>query len=151
VRSIGSFDPGFAVLADWDLWLRLLARSRPAASEQATIAYRRHPGNMHLRMDEAVAELARLRERHGAVGGGRFSTWIADGFRTRGSRSKAAVWYLRSARERRRGSDVLRAAGVFLGERAMSVAAAPPPAVATPPWLAAAQRRQAELETQRPA
>jgi glycosyltransferase involved in cell wall biosynthesis len=149
VREIGSFDPEFSVLADWDLWFRLLERSMPGRSEAATVAYRRHPGNMHLRMDEALAEMEQLRARHGPVGSGRFSTWVADGYRKRRERRKAAAWYLRSAWQRRRPSDALRAAGVFLGERAMRVAAQPDPPPPTPPWLAAAQRRQADLTAMR--
>jgi glycosyltransferase involved in cell wall biosynthesis len=145
VRDIGSFDHEFSVMADWDLWFRLLERSRPARSAEPTVAYRRHPGNMHLRMDETLAEMERLRMRHGPVGGGAFMTWVADGYRKRGDRRKAAVWYLRSARRRPRWSDVLRAGGVFLGERAMRLAARPPSLPATPAWLAAAQQRQAEL------
>jgi glycosyltransferase involved in cell wall biosynthesis len=150
VRSVGSFDAAFSVFADWDLFFRLVERSRPARSAEATCAYRSHPGNMHLRMEETLAELEQLRARHGKVGRGNFSRWMADGFRARGSRRIAAAWYLRSARERRRPADVLRAAGVLLGERAMNVAARPPAAVATPDWLAAAQRRQVELAARGP-
>jgi glycosyltransferase involved in cell wall biosynthesis len=149
VRSIGSFDREFSVLADWDLWFRLLERAAPARSAPPTVAYRRHPGNMHLRMEDAVDEMQRLRARHGPVGSGEFTTWVADGFRTRGSRAKAARWYLRSARERRRVSDLLRAGGVFVGENAMKVAARPPEATPLLPWLEAAQQRQAELEAER--
>jgi glycosyltransferase involved in cell wall biosynthesis len=149
VRAIGSFDGGLAVLADWDLWFRLLERAAPARSERPTVAYRRHPGNMHLRMDEAVQEMERLRARHGPVGSGEFTTWVADGYRTRGARAKAARWYLRSARERRRAGDLLRAGGVFLGESAMRIAARPPEATPPLPGLEAAQRRQAELEAER--
>ena len=151
VREIGSFDPGFSVLADWDLWFRLLARAQPARSPAVTVAYRRHHGNMHLRMEAAIEEMHRLRARHGGVGHGAYTTWVADGFRTRGARRQAAAWYLRSARERRRMSDVLRAGGVFLGERAMRLAARPPEPTPSPPWLRLAQDRQAELEAQRPA
>jgi glycosyltransferase involved in cell wall biosynthesis len=145
VRACGSFDSAFSVLADWDLWFRLLDGSAPGRSGVATVAYRRHPGNMHLRMDEALAEMELLRSRHGPIGSGRLTTWFADGYRKRGDRRKAAAWYLRSARQRRRVSDVLRAGGVFLGERAMAVASKPEVPPPTPPWLAAAQRRQAEL------
>ena len=151
VRAIGSFDAQFSVMADWDMWFRLLERSPPASSSAPTVAYRRHPGNMHLRMDEALAEMERLRSRHGPVGDGEFTTWVADGYRKRGDRRKAALWYLRSARQRPRWSDVLRAGGVFLGERAMQVASRPPSPPATPAWLAAAQRRQAELTALRDA
>jgi len=145
VRAIGSFDRSFSVLADWDLWIRLLERSPPARSGAYTVAYRRHPGNMHLRMDDALAEMEQLRARHGPVGSGEFTTWVADGYRKRRERRRAAAWYLRSARQRRRMSDVLRAGGVFLGERTMAVAARPETPPATPAWLQAAQSRQAEL------
>jgi hypothetical protein len=53
---------------------------------------------------------------------------------------------VRSARERRRWSDLLRAGGVFLGESFMTVASSREPPPPAPAWVTAAQRRQAKLE-----
>jgi hypothetical protein len=45
--------------------------------------------------------------------------WIAWGHRRAGNRSKAACTYLRAAIAERSASDVLRAFGAIIGERAM--------------------------------
>ncbi len=45
-RDLGGFDEEFSQLADWDLWLRLAAASRPAVADALLIAYVQHPANM---------------------------------------------------------------------------------------------------------
>ena len=118
VRAASGFDPAFAVLADWDLWLRLAALGPAASSDEITVGYRRHPTNMHLEMDAVLSEMPLLRHRHG-VDEEDFAEWVAGGFRARGRRRRAAAWYLRRARLSRRARDVFRAGGVLLGEPAM--------------------------------
>jgi len=42
----GGFDPNLSLCADWDMWLRLLTRSRFAAVDDPLVVYRRTPGSM---------------------------------------------------------------------------------------------------------
>ena len=42
----GGFDPDLSLCADWDMWLRLAARTRIAAIDQPFVVYRRLPGSM---------------------------------------------------------------------------------------------------------
>jgi glycosyltransferase involved in cell wall biosynthesis len=42
VRSVGGFDPGLSMLADWDLWLRLATRGPVVSVPAALVAYRMH-------------------------------------------------------------------------------------------------------------
>ena len=134
VREVSGFDPELRVLADWDLWLRMLPRGRPASSSRLSVGYRIHAGNMHRQVDVMLAEWPLLKRRH-SVAGGALAAWIAGILRAQGDRRGAAAWYLRSARRSRSPRELLRAAGVLLGERAMRIGATrqePPP---TPDWL----------------
>jgi glycosyltransferase involved in cell wall biosynthesis len=42
----GGFDPNLSLCADWDMWLRLAARTRFAAIDEPLVIYRRTPGSM---------------------------------------------------------------------------------------------------------
>jgi glycosyltransferase involved in cell wall biosynthesis len=42
----GGFDPGLSLCADWDMWLRLAARTRFAGIDDPLVLYRRTPGSM---------------------------------------------------------------------------------------------------------
>jgi glycosyltransferase involved in cell wall biosynthesis len=42
----GGFDPHLSLCADWDMWLRLAARTRFAAVDEPLVVYRRTPGSM---------------------------------------------------------------------------------------------------------
>lgn len=68
VRSVGGFDRGLSVTADWDMWLRLCDRVTAAAVDEALTGVVEHPGSMQLVLAEEIGdELAYLRERHGPV------------------------------------------------------------------------------------
>jgi glycosyltransferase involved in cell wall biosynthesis len=153
--ALGCFDERLSLLADWDLWLRLASTTRGAALAEVVTAYSVHPDNMHLRhMNLAVSERAYLAAKHRQLsvahgiplGGRAFWEWVALGYRRRHSRVRAAVTYLRAWRGSRRPRDLARAAGVLLGEKAMSLGAMEAP-VAAPVdlgWIAEAAAPLAE-------
>jgi glycosyltransferase involved in cell wall biosynthesis len=46
LMEAGGFDPGLSLCADWDMWLRLAARTRFAGIDDPLVYYRRTPGSM---------------------------------------------------------------------------------------------------------
>lgn len=46
LEDAGGFDPDLSFCADWDLWIRLAARTEFACVDEPLVRYRRHPGNM---------------------------------------------------------------------------------------------------------
>jgi len=46
LRETGGFDPSLSLCADWDMWLRLAARTRFAGIDDPLVLYRRTPGSM---------------------------------------------------------------------------------------------------------
>ncbi len=129
----GGFDPAFSVLADWDLWLRMLDQGAIAAPcPEPLIAYTRHANNMHLESTlQMVSEFNALRVKHAALGerlGVQFgniewSRWIASSHRRAGRRYRAAAAYFETGVRYRASRELARAAGVLLGERALRVGA----------------------------
>ncbi len=104
VRAVGGFDERLALLADWDLWIRLATNAAPAVCDEVLLAYRLHPGNMHVRNVEAgEAELTYLarKYRQADEGVGRdllvwpALPWQAKAYRRAGRRLRAARLYLR--------------------------------------------------------
>jgi glycosyltransferase involved in cell wall biosynthesis len=145
-RELGGFEPSLAVLADWDLWLRVAEVGRPAACHDVLVAYREHDGNMSAWAERRVfAELDVLVARNalrGEVDGDRFTRWVAANQRRAGRRLAAARAYLRGAAAFRSPQLLVRALGMPLGEGAMAIPGRlralrgersdPPPA---PEWL----------------
>lgn len=164
LREVGGFDERLAVLADWDLWLRLLEVGRAAVCFEPLAAYTVHSGSMH-RMDIRLirSELRYLRKKHREVctrygvrfGGDDFSQWLADGYRREGRRLDASRAYFDIGIRKRRLRDVVRAVGMLFGEQALRagrrrVAPTPAPTPAEPSWLVAIRQR-AGLEAASPA
>jgi glycosyltransferase involved in cell wall biosynthesis len=126
--EVGGFDPSLAVVADWDLWIRLARVAHGVAGPAATVAYAAHDENMSSDIPRLLNEFRQLAARHAAAcrrhgirfGDPGFPHWIAQLYRRQGRRLRAAAWYLRSARIPGWRLDALRAVGVLLGERAMS-------------------------------
>jgi glycosyltransferase involved in cell wall biosynthesis len=143
----GGFDPSFAALADWDLWLRLAALAPGAASPGADVGYVAHGGNMLAGSGSAEVlrpEFERLAAKHigaAAAAGVTFgepwwSRWRASRARLAGRRLEAARLYLGGALQARSGQDALRAATVLAGGRAWRWASRRRRGVAAaPPWL----------------
>ena len=120
VEATGGFDERLSVLADWDMWIRLLANASPAACDDLLTAYTIHDSNMHIvAMDSAIAEQAYLESKHGPLGGALFWEWVALGYRRQGRRRAAAATYMQMWRASRSKRDFGRAAVVLFGERAM--------------------------------
>jgi glycosyltransferase involved in cell wall biosynthesis len=125
VSTVGGFDPRLSIVADWDLWVRVLAGYDAVRCPELLVGYMHHPGNMHLDAQRFVGDAALLRRKHGwsnelrrdAVFGDLLPSHIAATQRARGRRIPAARWYARSFRARRDPRDLARAAGVLLGER----------------------------------
>jgi glycosyltransferase involved in cell wall biosynthesis len=126
VRAVGGFDEELALLADWDLWLRLAAAGRGAASPELLVAYTEHAGNMTVAAHGGVArELARMAEKHapllrrygGRLGGAELERWNVGGRRRSGSRLGAARDYLVAGVRGRDAGSLLRAPAALLGER----------------------------------
>ena len=120
LRTVGGFDPTFAHLADWDLWVRLAEAGRAVACDEPLVGYRLHPASMRSTAGGALAELARFDRVHGR---GRrppperiwFYRWLADGQLLAGRRASAAGTTLRGALRCRSRADSIRAARIMLG------------------------------------
>jgi hypothetical protein len=122
VRDVGGFDVDLSILADWDLWVRILADRAAVRCPGMLVGYMRHPGNMHLDADRMQEELAVLQAKHGwsmgfALPGDMVPAYIAAAYRARGRRVRAARWYLRAFRTQGTPRDLGRAVGVLFGER----------------------------------
>lgn len=107
LRRLGGFDVQLAVLADWDLWIRLAEVSRGARVGDVLVAYVEHERGLHVQSARTgIAELEymrrkhrRLWERHGVDMGGRaaFPLWFAAGVRSSGETATAIRLYLEIA------------------------------------------------------
>ena len=129
VRDIGGFDEDLAVLADWDLWIRVMDDARASLAPGYLIGHLVHPFNMHHRAaGYVIDEFHKLADKHRQRGldhrvdfdAAGFARWIALGHRRAGHRLRAAGAYLLGAVEYRSASNVARAAGVVFSERTLS-------------------------------
>ncbi len=102
--ELGGFDAAeLRHLADWDMWLRLLAHGLPAAAPGIAVGYRLHPEAMSRSPEGILTELAIIDRRWRHLRGGRgldpgpTHLWIAMSL-LRGDQRAAAASYLRAAR-----------------------------------------------------
>jgi glycosyltransferase involved in cell wall biosynthesis len=121
VRDVGGFDESLRVLADWDLWIRLAARSPHVSVGRPLVGYVLHGANMTTRNDGIAAELARIRAKHAGlraehgiddVDDDLWTEWIADVQRRSGRRLEPALVYGRLGLRRRRPELVARGAAI---------------------------------------
>jgi glycosyltransferase involved in cell wall biosynthesis len=131
VREVGGFDESLSLLADWDLWARILARYELVRCPELLVGYMVHGGNMHLDAELFLDELGMMQSKYGwRPRGSRASArakhpgdllpaYIASVYRARGRRVRSARWYLRSFWVYGERRDLARAAGVLLGEWAI--------------------------------
>jgi glycosyltransferase involved in cell wall biosynthesis len=122
VRDVGGFDVRLSVIADWDLWVRVVAQHGIVCCPELLVGYMRHPGNMHLDADRFLDELALMQSKHGwdlgvVLPGDVMPAYVASAYRASGRRLHAARWYLRAFRVQRTRRDLGRAVGVLFGER----------------------------------
>jgi glycosyltransferase involved in cell wall biosynthesis len=150
LREVGGFDPALTHLADWDVWIRLAERGRPAACAEPLVAYMLHEGNIHLEQADIAAEARHLKAKHaqsslpGTLDRADLDGWAGWTQQRRGRHLQAArLFALAALRSRRPGylpamvSALLQRAGV----RAPKVRELPPP-----DWLA---RDRAPVEVSR--
>lgn len=149
VRRAGCFDPRLSVLADWDLWLRLKDLAPAVAMANPLVAYAQHPENMWLTSSSSIPrELQYMADKHGAgaratgvrFGGEAWDRSDALMHRQAGHRWRASHSMLKVGLRYRSRQDVLRAALMPLGERAMVFASRSrnwhkPRLIEAPPWL----------------
>ena len=121
VRRVGGFDEELALIADWDLWIRLADSAPPALCDELLVAYRRHPENMHVRSADALDhefEHVSLKHQISAWRQPDLIIWQAYAYRRAGNRRRAARLYFRGWMRTRRTRDLARAVGSLAGERA---------------------------------
>jgi hypothetical protein len=126
VREVGGFDDRLSVVADWDLWVRVVAKHRVVCCPELLVGYMLHPGNMHLDGDRLLDELAVMQDKHGwdrglPLPGDMLPAFVAEAYRARGRRLSAARWYVRSFRVHRAKRDLGRAVGMLFGERLIAL------------------------------
>jgi glycosyltransferase involved in cell wall biosynthesis len=131
VRDAGGFDERLSVIADWDLWIRVLGKYGVVRCPELLVGYMLHPGNMHRDADRFLEELAVIQDKYAwdprparalvrakrSSAGDMLPAHIASAYRASGRRVRAARWYLRSFRIYRSPRDLGRAVGVLFGER----------------------------------
>ena len=127
VRAVGGFDEQLALLADWDLWLRLAAAGRGAASPEILAAYTEHAGGMTATASGrgragagADGGQARARSSPRTAAGSaapELARWSAGGRRRGGGRLGAARAYVATGVRERDAGSLARAPAALLGER----------------------------------
>jgi hypothetical protein len=66
-RSLGGFDPGLSILADWDMWIRLWLTEPPAAVMEPLVGYLRHQRSMSTLNAGFARELDHVVRKHDTV------------------------------------------------------------------------------------
>jgi hypothetical protein len=141
LRSVGGFDERLAVLADWELWLRLADRADGVPVDEVLYGYVVHGAGMHLQDLQAIrTELGLIRQTHPGkpkVGGLGFWEWFASSQRHVGARGGAMRSHAHIGLRFGRPRDLARAVGLLFGERVMRLGRRPgsPPPPPVPAWL----------------
>jgi glycosyltransferase involved in cell wall biosynthesis len=126
VRDVGAFDDRLEALADWDLWIRLVAAGSAALCRDYLCGYTMHREGMHLHSPTAMrAEITYMRRKHRDLGrahgvtpaGPSFQLWLAGRYRRAGLTSAAARTYFSAGIAGRRPRHALRGLALLGGER----------------------------------
>ncbi len=132
VREVGGFDTELTLLADWDLWIRLALTAAAAVSQEALIAYVRHPQSMVSGGQQDVARevdllVSKYRDQAAAYGVRpdlrALYRYFARAHRRAGRRVPASHLYARIAVGSRSVGDAFRAVAVLFGERVLTAGA----------------------------
>lgn len=146
-REVGGFDTELRVAEDWDMWTRLLlaGEGRAARCDEFHYGYYQHGvSSVLLNKDVIQSDYEHIvekfaearRERGVEIDSVNISRWLAKNYRRAGDRRGAIRIYLRAARENRNLGNVVRAAGVLVGEKTMRRLSPYRPEPMTPPaWL----------------
>ncbi len=125
LRRSGPFDAGYTVMADRDMWLRLLRTARPAVCEEVLVGLRRHPGSLTTASVRAsLADRRRLIATHGPgedFGGHDYFRWLASEHKQAGHRVRSAALSLYTAASGRAVTDVREAVGTLAGRRGVAL------------------------------
>lgn len=144
LRRLGGFDESLGVLADWDLWIRLLEGRRAEACPEPLFGYTIHRGNMHLSDPARIRREVRiLRRKHATrceaagvtLAGRGFSEWLVNRYRDAGMRGRAASLYLKLGLRHRDPRHLVRAPLMLVGEGALRVARRGRPRSAGEVWI----------------
>jgi glycosyltransferase involved in cell wall biosynthesis len=127
IRELGGFDEQLSMLADWEMWIRLVAAGAAATCPGVHVAWVIHEANMHL-VDRGYSdEFEHLARRHPRDRATRRraeifeAKWRAHGHRRAGERRAASREYLAAGLTHRSPGMLARAVGVLAGEWAMGV------------------------------
>jgi glycosyltransferase involved in cell wall biosynthesis len=95
--AVGTFDPKLRTSEDWDLWLRLAARSAPACVRQPLVALRTHRRMASREVKQLVADIEIVARRHNIrVDRARHERWAAWICLEDGHRGRALHHYARA-------------------------------------------------------
>lgn len=118
---VGGFDERLFQLADWDLWIRLVATAGAAAVPELLVGYLKHSQNMLIeRQRDLFEELRYIATKHPEPGRGwriagiSLSRWIGASHLRAGRRREAAGAYMRGARAYRSPRSALLAARALI-------------------------------------
>jgi glycosyltransferase involved in cell wall biosynthesis len=124
LSEVGGFDTRLAMLADWDMWLRLAREGVPAASTRPAVAYvvhRRGMSSQGLAASRREHRLIARRHRDLAsrfgkpIGGEDFWLWMVWSSRMAGDRGATARVYASTALRFRKPVHLLRAGAAVVG------------------------------------
>jgi glycosyltransferase involved in cell wall biosynthesis len=148
LERVGGFDTDLAMMADWDMWLRLAEQGVASATDEPVVAYVIHDGGMsQTRTDVVRSELRVMTRKHAALcrrigrplGGDDFWRWVVWGTRTAGRRRATARTYAYRAIRFRDPAEIARAAAALVGPPLMRYgadwAASLEAGADAPPWL----------------
>jgi len=100
LRAAGGFDEQLTYVADWDLWITLVADGRIAVCPEVLVGYVRQGEGMVFAGGNAIREMKYFVAKHRARGlqadPARFLAWVASEDRLAGHRVRAAGTYFRS-------------------------------------------------------
>jgi glycosyltransferase involved in cell wall biosynthesis len=97
LEAVGTFDPELRTSEDWDLWLRLAARSVPACVRQPLVALRTHRRMASRDVEQLLADVEIVARRHKIrVDRARHQRWAAWICLEEGHRSRALHHYTRA-------------------------------------------------------
>jgi glycosyltransferase involved in cell wall biosynthesis len=157
--AVGGFDPALQPLADWDLWLRLLRRSRPVGVAEPLVAYRVHGTNMSLDTQRVELDFATVAARYPRASRVVLQQYLGWWSLRVGRHVDAARYFIRAAAARdprypvgRAGQDLLylgRHAARDLRSKLVPAHRAVPPEVVVrhPDWRERGRRWVDELPT----
>ena len=128
IRELGGFDETLPYFTDWDMWLRVARKGKPAVCQQVVVARLEHGNNMLFRdQPDVVDAFVRLMEKHRRVTREdrlAVAEWMAYEHYRAGRRLAASRLYLAAAVEYRSLGNVPASVGVLFGARGMRAASA---------------------------